>query len=129
MPVQNRMMTLVAFLQAQNCSNLPGSWRHPSTMLDFLSPEYYQRIARTLEDGKIQMAFFDDRLALPDLYTGDHAQAVAAGGRAVKMAPCTILMMMAAVTQRLGLGATYSTTYCEPFHIARVFATMDLMLK
>jgi len=57
MPFPNRMMTLVAFLQAQNCSNLPGSWRHPSKMLDFLSPEYYQRIARTLEDGKIQMAF------------------------------------------------------------------------
>jgi hypothetical protein len=55
MAYQNRMMTLVAFLQAQNCSNLPGSWRHPSTMLDFLTPEYYQRIARTLEDGKIQM--------------------------------------------------------------------------
>lgn len=53
----NRLMTLVAFLQAQNCSNLPGSWRHPSTMLDFATPEYYQRIARTLEDGKIQLAF------------------------------------------------------------------------
>ena len=65
MPCQNRVMTLIAFLQAQNCSNLPGSWRHPSTMQDFLTPEYYQRIARTLEDGKIQMAFFDDRLALP----------------------------------------------------------------
>jgi FMN-dependent oxidoreductase (nitrilotriacetate monooxygenase family) len=125
----NRMMTLIAFLQAQNCSNLPGSWRHPSTMLDFLTPEYYQRIARTLEDGKIQMAFFDDRLALPDIYTGDHSQAVAAGVRAVKMDPCTILMTMGMVTQRLGLGATYSTTYYEPFHIARVFATMDLMLK
>ena len=83
----NRMMTLVAFLQAQNCSNLPGSWRHPSTMLDFLTPEYYQRIARTLEDGKIQLAFFDDRLALPDLYTGNHAEAVGAGVRAVKLDP------------------------------------------
>jgi hypothetical protein len=30
-------------------------------MLDFLTPEYYQRIARTLEDGKIQMAFFGGR--------------------------------------------------------------------
>ena len=94
MASQNRMMTLVAFLQAQNCSNLPGSWRHPATMLDFLTPEYYQRIARTLEDGKIQMAFFDDRLALPDLYTGHHAEAVAAGVRAVKMDPSTILMAM-----------------------------------
>ena len=125
----HRLMTLVAFLQAQNCSNLPGSWRHPATMPDFLAPEYYQRIARTLEDGKIQMAFFDDRLALPDLYTGDHAEAVAAGVRAVKMDPSTILMTMGMATTRLGLGATYSTTYYEPFHVARVFATMDLMLK
>jgi alkanesulfonate monooxygenase SsuD/methylene tetrahydromethanopterin reductase-like flavin-dependent oxidoreductase (luciferase family) len=129
MSFQNRMMTLVAFLQAQNCSNLPGSWRHPATMLDFLTPEYYQRIARTLEDGKIQMAFFDDRLALPDLYAGDHVEAVAAGVRAVKMDPATILMTMGMVTQRLGLGVTYSTTYYEPFHVARLFATMDLMLK
>jgi FMN-dependent oxidoreductase (nitrilotriacetate monooxygenase family) len=125
----NRTITLVAFLQAQNCSNLPGSWRHPATMLDFLSPEYYQRIARTLEDGKIQMAFFDDRLALPDLYTGDHAEAVATGVRAVKMDPATVLMTMGMATTRLGLGATYSTTYYEPFHVARLFATMDLMLK
>ena len=48
MACPNRMMTLVAFLQAQNCSNLPGSWRNPATTLDFLGPEYYQRIARTL---------------------------------------------------------------------------------
>jgi hypothetical protein len=50
------------------------------------------------------MAFFDDRLALPDLYTGDHSAAVAAGVRAVKMDPATILMTMGMVTQRLGLG-------------------------
>ncbi|MBV9828064.1 MAG: LLM class flavin-dependent oxidoreductase [Alphaproteobacteria bacterium] len=129
MAFPNRMMTLIAFLQAQNCSNLPGSWRHPATMLDFLTPEYYQRIARTLEDGKIQMAFFDDRLALPDLYTGQHASAVAAGVRAVKLDPATVLMTMGMVTQRLGLGVTYSTTYYQPYHVARLFATMDLMLK
>ena len=79
MASQNRTMTLIAFLQAQNRSNLPGSWRHPATILDFLTLEYYQRIAGTLEDGKIQMAFFDDRLALPDIYTGHHAAAVAGG--------------------------------------------------
>lgn len=125
----NRMMTLVAFLQAQNCSNLPGSWRHPSSMSDFLTPEYYQRIARILEDGKIQLAFFDDRLALPDLYTGHHGEMVAGGVRAVKLDPSTILMAMGMATSRLGLGTTYSTTYYEPYHVARVFATMDLMLK
>jgi FMN-dependent oxidoreductase (nitrilotriacetate monooxygenase family) len=127
--MSSRTMTLVAFLQAQNCSNLPGSWRHPSTVLDFLTPEYYQRIARVLEEGKIQMAFFDDRLALPDRYTDNHAEAVNAGVRAVKLDPCTILMTMGMATTRLGLGSTYSTTYYEPYHVARVFATMDLMLK
>jgi len=125
----SRMMTLIAFLQAQNCSNLPGSWRHPSTVLDFMTPEYYQRIARVLEDGKIQMAFFDDRLALPDLYTGNHHAAIRSGVRAVKMDPSTVLMAMGMATQRLGLGTTYSTTYYEPYHVARVFATLDLMLK
>ncbi len=129
MPVQNRMMTLVAFLQAQNCSNLPGSWRHPSTMLDFLTPEYYQRIARTLEDGKIQMAFFDDRLALArSLYRPSCRGGRRRGARG-QAGSCTILMTMGMATPRLGLGATYSTTYYEPFHVARVFATMDLMLK
>ena len=97
--------------------------------MDFLTPEYYQPIARTLEDGKIQMAFFDDRLALPDLYTGDHAEAVGPGVRAVEMDASTILMTMGMVTQRLGLGVTHSTTYYEPFHVARLFETMDLMLK
>lgn len=125
----NRMMTLVPFLQAQNCSNLPGSWRHPSTMLDFTTPEYYQRIGRILEDGKIPLAFFDDRLALPDLYTGNHAEMIAGGVRAVKLDPSTILMAMGMATSRLGLGTTYSTTYYEPYHVARVFATLDLMLK
>ena len=41
-------------------------------MPDFTSAEYYQRIARTLEDAKFHMAFFDDRLAMPDIYSDDH---------------------------------------------------------
>jgi alkanesulfonate monooxygenase SsuD/methylene tetrahydromethanopterin reductase-like flavin-dependent oxidoreductase (luciferase family) len=61
-----RQLLLVGFLQAQNCSNYPGSWRHRDAAADFLTPAYYQRIARTLEAGKFQMAFFDDRLAIPD---------------------------------------------------------------
>ncbi|WP_454727214.1 MULTISPECIES: LLM class flavin-dependent oxidoreductase [Cupriavidus] len=125
----SRQMHLVAFLQAQNCSNYVGSWRHPATMSDFMAPEYFQRIARTLEDGLFDMAFFDDRLAMPDIYGDDHRETVAHGIRAVKMDPTPILMAMASATSRLGLGATYSTTYHEPFHVARLFATMDLMTK
>ena len=126
---KNRQMSLIAFLQAQNCSNYVGSWRHPASMTDFMTPEYYQRIARTLEDGKFDMAFFDDRLAMPDIYGDDHRETVANGVRAVKMDPTTILMAMACATTHLGLGSTYSTTYYEPFHVARLFATLDLMTK
>ncbi len=124
-----RQITLVAFLQAQNCTTHPASWRHPDSRDDFTSPEYFRRIARTLEQGKFDLAFFDDRLAMPDLYSGDHGHTVANGIRCVKMDPITVLMTMAMASERLGLGATYSTTYYEPFHVARVFATLDLMTE
>jgi FMN-dependent oxidoreductase (nitrilotriacetate monooxygenase family) len=123
----NRRMALIAFLQAQNCSNYVGSWRAPESTEDFLTAEYFARIARTLEDGRFDMAFFDDRLAMPDIYGGNHELAVRHGIRSVKMDPTVVLMAMAAATRHLGLGATYSTTYYEPFHVARHFATLDLM--
>jgi FMN-dependent oxidoreductase (nitrilotriacetate monooxygenase family) len=123
-----KQMTLVAFLQAQNCSNYVGSWRHPATMQDYLRPEYYQRIARTLEAGCFHMAFFDDRLAMPDILGHDHAEAVRNGIRVVKLDLISILTAMGLATSKLGLGGTYSTTYYEPFHVARVFATLDHML-
>ncbi len=127
--VKKRQMALVAFMQAQNCSMYVGSWRHPSSMTDFMTPEYYQRIARTLEEGKFDMAFFDDRLAMPDIYGDSHRETVAHGVRAVKLDAATIVMAMAMATTRLGLGATYSTSYYEPYHVARLFSTMDLMTR
>jgi FMN-dependent oxidoreductase (nitrilotriacetate monooxygenase family) len=120
-------LVLVAFLQAQNCSNYPASWRHPDAATDFLSAAYYQRIARTLEDGRFQLAFFDDRLAMPSSYNHTYAQTVRYGIRAVKLDAATVLTTMGCVTTRLGLGATYSTTYFEPFHVARVFGTLDAL--
>lgn len=124
-----RQMTLIAFMQAQNCTNYAGSWRHPESMSDYLTPDYYQRIARTLEDGKFDMCFFDDRLAIPDIYGGDHRDTVKYGVRAFKLEPTSVLMAMAMATSKLGLGATYSTTYYEPFHVARLYATLDLMTR
>ncbi|MBV9544745.1 MAG: NtaA/DmoA family FMN-dependent monooxygenase, partial [Chloroflexi bacterium] len=70
---------------------------------------------------------FDDRLAMPDRYGDDHAAAVEHGIRCVKLDPIVVLTVMGMATRRLGLGATCSTTYYEPFHVARVFATLDLM--
>ncbi|MFK4715439.1 FMN-dependent oxidoreductase (nitrilotriacetate monooxygenase family) [Bradyrhizobium elkanii] len=122
-----RQMALVGFLQAQNCTNLPGSWRHPESRDDSMSADYYQEIARILERGKFHMAFFDDRLAMPDRYGNDHAHTVEYGIRCVKMDPIVVLTTMGMVTTKLGLASTASTTYFEPFDVARRFATLDLM--
>jgi FMN-dependent oxidoreductase (nitrilotriacetate monooxygenase family) len=129
MPDTRGKMVLVGFLQAQNCSNYVGSWRHPASETDFLTPEYYERIGRALEAGKFHLAFFDDRLAMPDIFGDDHRAAIENGVRVVKMDPATLLMIVGRATERLGLGSTYSTTYYEPFHVARLFATMDHMLR
>ena len=114
-------------MQAQNCSNYPASWRHHQSAGDFLTPDYYKRIARALEDGKFHLGFFDDRLALPDIYGADHKEAVKNGIRVVKMDPVPILATMAMSTKNLGLAATISTTYYNAFHIARTMMTLDHM--
>ena len=90
-----RDMVMVGFLQAQNCSNFAGSWRHPDSRSDFASPDYYAHIGRVLEAGKFQLAFFDDRLGMPEFHGGRFAEAVAHGIRCVKMDPIACLMPMA----------------------------------
>ena len=118
-------MMLVAFIQAANCSNYTGSWRHPATEPNFLTADYYQGIARTLEAGKFHLAFVDDRLAMPSQYGDSFEQSVRHGVRAVKLDLAPIVTAMALATRQLGLGATYSATYYPPYHIARLFATLD----
>jgi FMN-dependent oxidoreductase (nitrilotriacetate monooxygenase family) len=122
-----RQMVMVGFLQAQNCTNLPSSWRHPLSRDDSMSADYYQEIARILEAGKFHIAFFDDRLAMPDRFGNDHAHTVEYGIRCVKMDPIVVLTTMGMATTKLGLASTCSTTYFEPFDVARRFATLDLM--
>src|SRR5215203_1689280 len=108
-----RQMSLVAFMQAGNTSVYSGSWRHPATEHGFLEASYYQKLGRTLEEGCFDMMFFDDRLAMPGMYGGSVAEAVRTGARPVKLDLSIVL------------GATYSTTYYSPFHVARTFATLD----
>lgn len=118
-------MSLVAFMQAGNVTVYSGSWRHPATEHGFLDQRYYQKLGRILEEGCLDMMFFDDRLAMPGIYGGSVAQAVRTGARPVKLDLSVVLGLIAGVTSRIGLGMTYSTTYYSPFHVARTFATLD----
>ncbi len=123
-----RQMVMVGFLQAQNCTTLASAWRHPDARTDFTTAAYFQRIGQVLEEGKFHLGFFDDRLAMPDIYGGNPAEVVANGVRVVKIDPVITLMAMGFGTRFLGIGSTASTTYYEPFDVARRFQTADLML-
>ena len=118
-------MSLVAFMQAGNVTVYSGSWRHPATEHAFLDARYYQKLGRILEEGCFDMMFFDDRLAMPGIYGGSVAEAVRVGARPVKLDLSVVLGLIAGATDRIGLGATYSTTYHSPYHVARTFATLD----
>jgi len=118
-------MSLVGFMQAGSTTVYAGSWRHPATEHGFLSAGYYAKLGRILEEGCFDMMFFDDRLAMPGIYGGSVAEAVRLGARPVKLDLSIVLGVVAAVTEHIGLGATYSTTYYSPFHVARTFATLD----
>jgi FMN-dependent oxidoreductase (nitrilotriacetate monooxygenase family) len=120
-----RRMALVGFMQAGNATVYAGSWRHPATEHGFLDLAYYQKLGRTLEEGCFDMMFFDDRLAMPGIYGGSVAEAVRRGARPVKLDLSIVLGAIAGATRSIGLGATYSTTYYAPFHVARTFATLD----
>ncbi len=112
-------------MQAGNATVYAGSWRHPATEHGFLTSGYYEKLGRTLEDGCFDLMFFDDRLAMPGIYGGSVAEAVRTGARPVKLDLSIVLGIVASATTNIGLGATYSTTYYSPFHVARTFATLD----
>ena len=118
-------MALVAFMQAGSTSVYAGSWRHPATEHGYLDASYYAKIGRQLEEGCFDLMFFDDRLAMPGIYGGSVADAVKYGARPVKLDLSIVLGVLAQATSHIGLGATCSTTYYTPFHVARTFATLD----
>ena len=85
-------MTLVAFLQAQNCSNYAGLVAASASMSGLPHRRTTTSASRARSrTGKFHLAFFDDRLAMPDRYGDDHAESVRHGIRVVKLdlIPCS----------------------------------------
>ena len=104
-----------------------SAWRHPATPADgTLRFDHYVRNAQLAEQGLFDMIFFADGIGVreKDLPRGSLARS---GYEIVEMEPMTLLPALAAVTKHIGLVTTASTTYNEPFHVARKFATLDLI--
>jgi FMN-dependent oxidoreductase (nitrilotriacetate monooxygenase family) len=121
-----RQMHLLAFLMTGPSCHHHGSWRHPETdIADLLSPSRYEHIARVLEAGCFDGLFFADVLGLYDYYNNSYATMLRCGGQMSLLDPMILLPMMARVTQHLGLGATISSSFYPPYHLARSLASLD----
>lgn len=99
-----------------------GAWRYPGAIRDAnFSLKAIQRFIRSLEAAKFDYFFMADHLGVLNL----PRQALMRSHTVTSFEPFTLLSALAGVTERIGLVATASTTYDEPFHVARRFASLD----
>ncbi|KOX14262.1 nitrilotriacetate monooxygenase [Nocardiopsis sp. NRRL B-16309] len=97
-----------------------AAWRHPRAIADGASDiDHFVRLAATAERGLFDFVFLADT---PSVFNDDSQ---GHGGRVVSLEPFTLLSALAMVTRDIGLIATASTTYTEPYNTARQLATMD----
>ena len=111
--------------------SVPGNhlagWRHPDAIptsdMDF---QQYAHITQVAEAAKFDTIFFQDTVGVAGsraLARGERTRAKLS--RTVKLEPTATLAALAMVTERIGLVATATTTYNEPYNIARRFASID----
>jgi FMN-dependent oxidoreductase (nitrilotriacetate monooxygenase family) len=110
-----RQLHLNLFIQSRG--HHEAAWNHPLAAADSITDvRYYARIAQRAEAGLFDSIFFADQLALSD----DAARS----GR-VWLEPVTLIASIAMATSRIGMVATASSSYTEPFNVARQFASID----
>lgn len=97
-------------------------WRYPGAFPDAnFNFQHLARFAQTLERGKFDAFFMADHLAVLNM----PMTALKRSATVASFDPLTLLPALAVLTERLGLIATASTTYNEPYHVARKFASLD----
>jgi FMN-dependent oxidoreductase (nitrilotriacetate monooxygenase family) len=110
-----KQLHLNAFLMGNG--HHEAAWRHPRSKPEQAGTlAHFTHLAQVAERGKLDSVFFADSLAI-----NDNIRFNSMG----RFEPLTLLSALAAVTEHIGLIATVSTTYNEPFHVARKFASLD----
>jgi FMN-dependent oxidoreductase (nitrilotriacetate monooxygenase family) len=115
-----RQLRLGAFMRPVGIHT--GWWRHPEAYPDAnFNLKHLVRFAQTLERGRFDAFFMADHLAVLNMPMA----ALKRSATVTSFDPLTLLPALAMVTEHLGLIATASTTYNEPYHVARKFASLD----
>jgi alkanesulfonate monooxygenase len=117
---KSKQLKLGAFMRPVSIHT--GAWRYPGALPDanFNFPALKQFIQK-LEHGKFDAFFMADHLAVLNM----PINALKRSHTVTSFEPFTLLSALASVTEHIGLVATASTTYDEPYHIARRFASVD----
>ncbi len=105
--------------------NHVASWLHPDSQIDAgTNFRHYVRLAQTVERAKFDVLFLADALAVRE---GNREALSRWPQYMAYFEPITLLSGIAALTTHLGLAATATTSYHEPYNVARAFASLDLI--
>ena len=116
----SRQLRLGAFMRPVSIHT--AAWRYPGAFPDAnFNFAHYKRFVQTLERGRFDAFFMADHLAVLNMPMA----ALKRSATVTSFDPLTLLPALATVTEHLGLIATASTTYNEPYHVARKFASLD----
>jgi len=117
---ESRQLHLGAFMRPISIHT--GAWRYPGAYPDAnFNFAHIKRFAQTLERGKFDAFFMADHLAVLNM----PVEALKRSHTVTSFEPFTLLSALAGATERIGLVATASTTFDQPYHIARRFASLD----
>jgi alkanesulfonate monooxygenase len=117
---KSRQMRLGAFMRPVSIHT--GAWRYPGAFPDAnFNFAHLKRFAQTLERGRFDAFFMADHLAVLNM----PLEALKRSHTVTSFEPFTLLSALAGATEHIGLVATGSTTFDEPYHIARRFASLD----
>ncbi len=113
--MNQRKLRLGTFL-AGTGSNM-ASWRHPNAVADAaINLDYYRQLTRKAEAAKLDFVFFGDGLYISEKSHPNFLN---------RFEPLTLLAALAMETTHIGLAATLSTSYSDPYTVARQFASID----
>ena len=116
----SRKLRLGAFMRPVSIHT--AAWRYPGAFPDAnFNFAHYKRFVQTLERGRFDAFFMADHLAVMNM----PMNALKRSATVTSFDPLTLLPALAVVTEHLGLIATASTTYNDPYHVARKFASLD----
>ena len=115
-----RQLRLGAFMRPVSIHT--GAWRYPGAWPDAnFNFAHIKRLIQKLEAGKFDAFFMADHLAVLNM----PVNALKRSHTVTSFEPFTLLSALAGATEHIGLIATGSTTFDEPYHVARRFASLD----